>query len=71
MAAMPADIPLTIPELTPIVATALLPLVQVPPPVALLKAVVAPVHNVVVPVINPGIGLTVTVFSAEQPLGSV
>jgi hypothetical protein len=60
---VPALTPDTTPVEDPIVATDVLLLVQVPPPVALLNAVVPPTHTVVVPVIGV-IGFTVIVLVA-------
>ena len=60
---VPADTPDTIP-VVPIVATPMLALVHVPPPVASARAVVAPVQTVSVPVIAAGVVLTVTVVAA-------
>lgn len=50
MTAAPAVTPVTIPVLEPTVATPLLPLLQVPPTVALLKVVVLPTQAIAVPV---------------------
>ena len=63
----PADRVLTKPELVPIVATAVLLLVHVPPLAASDKVVVKPRHRDVVPVIGPS-GLTVTVCVAVHPV---
>lgn len=52
---MPADIPVTIPVETPTVATDVLLLVQVPPPLP-LREVVVPIHMNGVPVIADGGG---------------
>ena len=54
-----------------IVATAGLALVQVPPGLELLRAVVDPTHTLSVPVIAAGKGLTVTVAVIKQPVGNV
>jgi hypothetical protein len=43
------------------VATDVLPLVQVPPVTALVSTVVDPAHTAVVPVIGPGVAATVSV----------
>jgi hypothetical protein len=59
----------TIPELLPIAAIAVLSIVQVPPLVASVNAVVNPAQTLVVPVIVGGIGYTVTVVVAVQPVG--
>lgn len=52
------------------VATAVLLLVHVPPPV-LLSVTGDPMHIVVLPVIADGSGLTVTVVTAVHPVRSV
>ena len=59
------DPPVTIPDV-PTVATPVLVLLQVPPPVPSARFVVAPWHTVAVPVIA-AIGLTVTTVFALQP----
>lgn len=63
MVAVPAAIPLTVPVAAFTLATAALPVVQVPPVVALLNVEVAPVHIVVVPVIAATVGPPVTVIT--------
>ena len=63
---VPADTPETIP-VVPIVATPVLALVHVPPPVASASVVVAPVQTVRVPVMAAGVVLTVTILVAKQP----
>ena len=65
MTEVPAVIPVTIPEVEPIEAFALL-IVQVPPDVGSPKEVVAPMQTVPEPVIVPGKGLTVTIAVALQ-----
>ena len=67
----PFDTPVAIPVAAPIVAIPVLLLLQVPPPVALAKVVVEPVHNVGVPVIAAGLGLMVTTAVIIQPVGNV
>ncbi len=57
---MPAATPVTMPVPLPTVALVTALLVQLPPVVALLSVVVAPIHANVVPVIVAGLGLTVT-----------
>ena len=61
MVAVPAVTPVTIPDM-PIVATAVLLLLHVPPVVVLLNVVVAVAQTIAVPVMVPatGSGLTVT-----------
>jgi hypothetical protein len=58
------------PEVEPIVARAVFPLVQIPPLSALVRVVVAPIHTPVVPDIGAS-AFTVTVFIAKQPVGNV
>ena len=52
------------PDTDPMVATAMLPLFQVPLPPS-LRVVVNPAHTCPVPVITPGVGFTVIVVVAE------
>ncbi len=59
MVAAPVAIPVAIPDV-PIVATPVLLLAHVPPPVVEDRLVVDPAHKAVVPVIAAGIALTVT-----------
>ena len=60
--------PVTMPVLEPTVATAVLLLVQVPPPVRSLKLVVDPEQTILVPDIATGKGSTVTMaFAAQMP----
>lgn len=66
MVAVPAEAPLTTPLEAPIVATAGLLLLHVPPVTALLSVVVPPTQIVVVPVIAD-VGLTVSVAVEKQP----
>jgi hypothetical protein len=58
------EVPLVTPQATPveepIVATAVLPLIQEPPGVVLLSVVQLPIQAKVAPVIAAGSGLTVT-----------
>jgi hypothetical protein len=68
MREVPAEAPPTMPEPVPTVATLVLPLAHVPPP-ASVSAVVLPMQTLVVPVIAPGSGLTVTVMVEEHPNG--
>ena len=63
--------PDTMPEVEPMVASAGVLLVQVPPAVASVKVVVAPTHKVVEPAIAAGSGLTVTGVVTKQPVGNV
>jgi hypothetical protein len=66
MPAVPVVTPDTTPEVEPIVATAALPLLQVPPPGDPVRAVVPPTQTVSVPK-TPGIGFTVTIAVEKQP----
>ena len=67
MSAVPAPIAVTIAEEDPIVATALLSELHVPLP-ASVSADVKPTQTVVLPVIVEGVGLTVTMLVAVQPV---
>ena len=60
----------TMPELVPIVATLVLLLIHVPPPV-LERVVVEPAQTVAVPVIADGNGFTVKTVVVIQPVASV
>jgi hypothetical protein len=74
VAAMPLPVTsaFTTPDVDPIVATAVLELVHVPPVTPLVRVVVAPSHSAVVPLMAVGAGFTVTIFDAVQPVtGSV
>lgn len=64
--------PLTTPVL-PTVAIDVLPLLHVPPEVALNKLTVLPTHTLIAPdgVIAPGSAFTVTIAVAKQPVPSV
>ena len=68
---LPADTPVNVPLVEPIVATAMLPLVHVPPKGVALNVVVDPAHTTAVPVIGPGVVFTVTSFVAKHPPESV
>ena len=54
MTVVPPLPPVTIPVVAPIVATAALPLLQLPPGVLLLRVVVAPWHTAIEPVMGVG-----------------
>lgn len=69
MIAVPADTPVTIPVDEPMVAMAVLPLLQSPPPAPSLSVVVVPTHVCNIPVIVVGPEFTVTVVIAVQPVG--
>jgi hypothetical protein len=67
---VPDDIPETMPEEEPIVATPMLELLHVPPPL-LLKVVVKPSQTDVVPVIAAGNEFTFNTVVVMQPVGKV
>ena len=69
MVAVPGPAPKTVPPPVPIVATPVLLLVHVPPPVASVNDVVAPWHIVNVPSIGVVDALTVTIAVAIHPDG--
>jgi hypothetical protein len=66
--AVPALTPVTIPDKEPMVATAMLPLLQVPNGVASASVELAPTHIDAVPVIGEGKGLTDIVVVIAQPV---
>ena len=68
---MPAVTPVTSPVDTPMVATGVVPLVQVPPMLRSLSRVVAPIHTDKVPVMFTGSGFTVTTLVTKQPTPTV
>ena len=68
MVGVPVATPVTTPVPETIVASVVLPLVQVPPVVGSLNVVVAPAQTLVVPVIADGKGLTVMVIFTAQPV---
>ena len=59
------------PVVAPIVAAVRLLLLQLPPGVVLVSVAGIPRHRFVVPTIAAGKGLTVTVFVATHPMGSM
>ena len=71
MSGFPPPTPVTTPVVEPTVASAGLPLLQVPPPVASLKVVVVgiePPQTIKVPVIAAGLGFTVAIIvETAQP----
>ena len=67
--AVPASTPVTTPDAS--TAAFVLPELQVPPGVALARAVVSPSQTVIVPVIAAGSGLTVTSAVVMQPSAEV
>ncbi len=70
MTAVPADTPPAMPVASPIVATAVLLLVHVPPP-ASVRVELVPTQNDETPEIGLGNGFTVTVVVIRQPVGRV
>ena len=70
MVEVPDVTPVTTPVPGTTVATVVVLLLQVPPP-ASLNVVVDPIHTNVVPEIDDGNALTVTVATAIQPVPSV
>ena len=70
MIAVPPPAPVTVPVLTPTVATAGVPLLQVPPPPS-DNVVANPLHIVPVPEMAPGNGLTVKVLEVAQPVADI
>jgi hypothetical protein len=69
--AVPEATPDTTPVDAPMAATAVLLLVQVPPPVVLVSIVVEPTQTVCVPAIFAGVAFTVTTDVLKQALASV
>lgn len=67
---LPPDTDVTTPDDGPMVATPVLPLLHVPPAVALLSVVVLPLHRVSVPVIGVVV-LTVIVVVVVHPAAEV
>lgn len=61
MVVVPAVVPDTMPLAEPTVATAVVPLIHVPPEVALESVVADPAHMLIVPVSGAGTAFTVTV----------
>jgi len=68
---VPASTPVAIPLLLPIVATAVVLLVQVPPVDVLLSVVVRPTQTLAVPEMDAGRGLTVSTVVVIQPVARV
>ncbi len=63
--------PVTVPEEEPIVAIALLLLVQIPPGVPLVSVVLVDVHRFDDPLTAPGDRNTVTTLDEKHPVGIV
>jgi hypothetical protein len=70
MVDVPAEMPVVIPDIEPMLATAVLLLLQLPPALASDNAVAWPMHTPVAPVITDGSGLTVTIEVAVHPVDS-
>ena len=68
---MAAVTPVTRPEDDPTVMMLVLPLLHVPPAMRSLNKVVVPRQIVVLPLMEEGNGLTVTLLEMVQPVGSV
>jgi hypothetical protein len=62
MEVVPAATPVTTPEAEPMVATAGLALVQLPPVTVSASVIIAPTHSVLLPEMGDGAGFTVTVL---------
>ena len=73
MTEVPAETPPTTPDAEPMVATAVLLLVQWPPEVASLNVAVDPIQEFTEPVIPTGLGYTVTLMTlvCKHPPASV
>lgn len=70
MTDVPPETPVTTPVPETTVATAVLPLLHVPPP-ASVSETVNPGHVIMVPVMAPGAGFTVTVVTVKHPVDNV
>ena len=71
MIAEPAVTPVTLPVLLRTVATAVLPLVQVPPVLTSVKVTEEPAHTVPIPLIPDGSEFTVTTPVILHPVPRV
>jgi hypothetical protein len=67
MVAVPADTPVTIPVVDPIVATPVLLLLQVPPPITSVSEMLAPMQKADGPAIAAGVEFTVTTMVTLPP----
>lgn len=67
MVVVPSEIPVTTPVVEPTVPIAVLLLLHVPPGNELDSVVVDPKHAINIPVIAPGVGVTVTIAKELQP----
>ena len=65
--AEPAATPVTIPDVAPMVATAVLPLVHVPPVESSVSVTVPPLQTGKTPPMAAGIGLIVTAATDDVP----
>jgi hypothetical protein len=65
---VPAVMPVTMPEVIPIVAMPVELLVHVPPIAASLSVVVLPMQTLVMPVMGGGGGVTVAIVAIAQPV---
>ena len=65
MVVLPAATPVTTPVLASIVATAVVPLLQVPPAILLLSIMVVPTHTEEAPLMVPAFGIGLTVMFAD------
>jgi len=68
---VPADTPTRKPDTEVMVASAVLLLLQVPPPVASVSVIEEPTQTAVGPPIAAGKGFTVTIFVRLQPVDNV
>jgi len=72
----PGVTPVMVPDADPMVATDVLPLVHVPPGTAFVSVSEFPTQIVIpivpgTPIIGPGLGLTVTVYTSKHPVESI
>ena len=70
MIEVPAEAPVKLPVMDPIVATVVLPLIQVPPNVPSVNVIPVPEHKLPGPDMPAGAALIVTVAVAAQPVDS-
>ncbi len=68
---VPAATPVTIPDVLPTVAVAMLLLLHVPPVVVFVRVEVPPTHTDAVPKFDAGSGFTVMFVTLRQPVGNV
>ena len=64
---MPPPAPVTTPVPVPTVATVVVLLVHLPPPVPSLRVLVCPTHSVVIPVMGSGLAFTEITVLVMQP----